>query len=150
MYHFACKYIIILYITASVIFTIYVCPRVFSTSTYTVFYTNCLFLIAEHVQISMHIPSIWTYYIYSAYVYLIALLCVLTYCHWRLPSKFESYGQTPKQLLWGNFRVLFAIFSSSGVTWTFIVVAFLLTSLCTTLWLHYIFAVFNTIQPVFV
>ena len=64
---------------------------------------------------------------------------VVTIKSWKSPSKFKSYGHTPKQLLWRNFRILFAIFSTSGVTWTLtIVVLFDKTIDDTTLWLHYI------------
>ena len=86
---------------------------------------------------------------FNAFVFIFCL--VVTVKIRKLPSKFESYGQTPKQLLWRNFRILFAIFSTSGVTWTLtIVVVFDKTIDDTTLWLHYIFITFNTIQLVFV
>ena len=86
---------------------------------------------------------------FNVFVFIFCL--AVTIRIWKSPSKFESYGQTPKQLLWRNFRVLFAIFSTSGVTWTLtIVVLFDKTIDDGTLWLHYIFAIFNTIQLVFV
>ena len=86
---------------------------------------------------------------FNMFVFIFCL--VVTIKSWKSPSKFKSYGQTPKQLLWRNFRILFAIFSTSGVTWTLtIVVLFDKTIDDTTLWLHYIFVLFNTIQLVFV
>ena len=88
---------------------------------------------------------------FNMFVFIFCL--VVTLKSWKSPSKFinKSCGQTPKQLLWRNFRVLFAIFSTSGVTWILtIVVLFDKTIDDGTLWLHYIFVLFNTIQLVFV
>ena len=87
--------------------------------------------------------------LFNMFVFIFRL--VVTIKIWKSQSKIESYGQKPKQLLWRNFRVLFAIFSTSGVTWIFTIVVFFDRTIDdTTLWFHYIFAIFNTIQLVFV
>ena len=109
---------------------------------------SCWIAVPTAAFISFVLPS-GIMIMFNMFVFIFCL--VVTIKMWKSPSKFESYGQTPKQLLWRNFRILFAIFSTSGVTWTLtIVVLFDKTIDDTTLWLHYIFVLFNTIQLVFV
>ena len=108
----------------------------------------CWITVPTAILCSFVVPS-GIMIMFNMFVFIFCL--VVTIKIWRSPSKFESYGQTPKWLLWRNFRVLFAIFSTSGVTWILnIVVVFDKTFDNTTIWLHYISVLFNSMQLVFV
>ena len=109
---------------------------------------SCWIIVPTAILGSFVVPS-GIMIMFNMFVFIFCL--VVTIKIWKSPSKIESYGQTPKQLFWRNFRVLFAIFSISGVTWTFSVIVFFNKTIDdTTLWFYYVFAIFNTIQLVFV